>query len=73
MTGLPENIDRAGRAGEIVMTYALRNGTTLDGAATNLTDLLTDLMHYAALKDLDFDNCPRIASWHFDAENGRAS
>jgi hypothetical protein len=35
---------------------------------TNITDLLADLMHYAAHQDIDFDRCLETAEIHFHAE-----
>jgi hypothetical protein len=35
---------------------------------TNITDLLADLMHFAAQQDIDFDRCLETAEIHFNAE-----
>jgi hypothetical protein len=39
-----------------------------NGAESDLRDLLSDLMHYAAAQGMDFDDELRIARDNFDAE-----
>ena len=39
-----------------------------DDRETLLTDLLTDLMHWADANDLDFEEQLRVAQGHHDAE-----
>jgi hypothetical protein len=34
----------------------------------NITDLLADLMHYAAQQDIDFHRCLETAEAHFNTE-----
>jgi hypothetical protein len=36
--------------------------------ASDVTDLLTDLRHYCAENEIDFDQCLELSKVHFDAE-----
>lgn len=74
MTLSSSNADRAGRAKQVLVAYASlddrmeelgSNGMT----ETLISDLLADLMHYAATWQLDFRNCIDVAQMHFQAED----
>lgn len=65
------NKDRAGWAASAVLQYAIaKEGTAgfYDDPSTVLTDLLCDLMHYAELRDIEFEQCVRMAQAHHEAE-----
>jgi len=69
----PTNPERADRANQPLVTYAIREMRmdellSTDTAETLLTDLLADFMHFAAQKNMDFQNCCDLAEMHFEAE-----
>jgi hypothetical protein len=75
MTAEPTNPERADRAKQLLVTYAIREMRmdellSADTAETLLTDLLADFMHFAAQKNMDFQNCCDMAEMHFEAETG---
>jgi hypothetical protein len=66
MTAEPTNPERADRANQLLVTYAIREMRmdellSTDTAETLLTDLLADFMHFAAQKNMDFQNCCALA------------
>jgi len=64
------NEDRADRGREILEIYARLFGDPYDPSA-NLTDVLTDLMHTAAIRHelgLEFQTSLKMANIHFEAE-----
>ena len=69
----PTNPERADRAKQLLVTYAIREMRmdellSADTAETLLTDILADFMHFAAQKNMGFQNCCDLAEMHFDAE-----
>ena len=69
----PTNRDRRRRAERILTVYATSEDRmdelSIRGqAAIVMSDLLADLMHYAAAFSIDFQNCVDVAGMHFDAE-----
>jgi len=73
MTAEPTNPERADRAKQLLVTYAIREMRmdellSTDTAETLLTDILADFMHFAAQKNMDFQNCCDLAEMHFEAE-----
>jgi len=63
-----ENTKRATRAAKTVKAHTVLTGGG-DGLQTDMVDLIADLMHLAARKNLDFDDdVLRIARDHFQAE-----
>lgn len=73
MNAEPTNSQRADRAEQLLVTYAIRE-MRMDELLSSqtmeilLTDLLADFMHFAAQKNMDFQNCCGLAEMHFDAE-----
>lgn len=66
---------RVKRARQAFLAYASAAGYTSrtsplckEDRELVLTDLLTDLRHYAKDQDLDFAKCDRFAEGHFNAE-----
>lgn len=41
--------------------------------SSDVTDLLTDIMHWCASRDLDFEDCARLATTHFESEEADES
>jgi hypothetical protein len=69
----PTNQGRSQRAEQTLIAYAALEdrmdelaGSAL--AATLLTDMLADFMHFAHCMSLDFQNCVDVAEMHFEAE-----
>lgn len=58
------NLARAKRIGAVMMDYT---GEKHDDES-NVVDVLTDILHFCAVHDKDFDDCLRIARDHFEAE-----
>jgi hypothetical protein len=64
-----QNDSRADHARKALQLFASLTGTTDENAATQVQDLLCDLMHYADRTDgLDFAEALTGASWHYEAE-----
>ena len=63
----PNNADRAKRGDYAIREYVKEYGDA-DDDATNLRDLLTDLMHYTGVKGFDFKDELQIAERNFWAE-----
>jgi len=61
---MPTNQERAEKARYALYPYFEADPDEL----ANLTDLLTDLMHYSKLAELDFESAMRIAEMHFEEE-----
>lgn len=61
------NKDRAERIAATIEAYA--NGDDQD----DITDILTDLRHYAQQNTIDFEYCVRVSQNHFKAEAGGKS
>ena len=55
-----ENIERADRASMAMIQYG--------GDESDVTDLITDLLHYCRIEGADFDDHLRIARNHFNDE-----
>ena len=63
------NARRGRNGGETVRAHAKKGGLTkADGVDTWLVDTLTDIMHWATQKNVDFDDALRIARDHLDTE-----
>jgi hypothetical protein len=62
------NIERARRAADLILFYAIRSKCWNEEADTIVTDVLTDLMHYAACKDIYFPTCIVVAQMYFEDE-----
>lgn len=60
------NRARAARAWDALNEY--ESELDIEGVETALVDLLTDLMHLANERDIDFDDQLRIAQDHFKEE-----
>jgi hypothetical protein len=57
------NQDRADNAANMLALYGdIRN------PEEPITDVLTDLMHYCHLEELDFSICLQNAQWNFNEE-----
>lgn len=65
MTPEEKGMERLGRAQKIIDLYREDTGTDEE---TALTDLLTDLRHWAYGSDQDFDEARDRSERHFDAE-----
>ncbi len=64
-----QNDSRAAHAPPAMQRIASLTGTTDENAATQVQDLLCDLMHYADRTDgLDFAESLTGAQWHYEAE-----
>jgi len=63
------NADRADRAEQVVRHYSRTPGYSgeVDHDA-DITDLLTDLQHFCASRELDFDDMVRRSKLHYEAE-----
>jgi hypothetical protein len=59
------NMSRVARARVAIKGYA---GEFHDLEA-NITDVLCDLRHLCAAKQMDFDHIDKVAKMHFEAEN----
>jgi hypothetical protein len=64
----PGNNERAGWARVGVKAFAKRTGIGDDDIATQVSDLLADLMHLADLEQLDWEDIVRRADGHYQAE-----
>ena len=64
-----KNDGAVGSAAQCLQLYANEHGENLalDGDAV-LTDLLTDLLHWAEAEGVDHFDCQRLAYMHFNAE-----
>ncbi len=62
-----KNDDRAIWAGHAITAFREATGTDMEDA---LTDLLTDLMHWADRQDYDFEAALLRGRGHYDAETG---
>lgn len=60
------NQERADRADKVILDYG--PGTTRADQIDNLTDLLTDAMHWCVATGYPFELCLLHARYHFDAE-----
>jgi hypothetical protein len=57
---MPTNQERAEKARYALYPYFEADPDEL----ANMTDLLTDLMHYSKLADIDFESAMRMAEMH---------
>lgn len=62
------NEERAHRAELAMQYYGDISGNDGEPERDNLTDLLTDIRHYAGTSGLDFDESARMAQIHYEAE-----
>ncbi len=73
----PNNELRAEAAATALQTYSLAKGMSLDEPPLSqgelLTDLITDLLHWCDLFDLDFDEALRMAHFHHEEERSEES
>ncbi len=58
----------ADRMDAVIALYARAVGASGEPDTTVLTDMLADVMHWAAARDLEFADSLRVAEGHFDAE-----
>jgi hypothetical protein len=64
-----QNESRADHARQALQLFASLTGTTDENAATQVQDLLCDLMHLAdRINGLDFAEALTGAQWHYEAE-----
>ncbi len=67
------NQQRTDAASEALAAYMQAKG--LDGdpcpqsLSETMTDLLTDLRHFAATEEIDFDAAVRMSEYHYDEES----
>ncbi len=69
------NETRSARADNTLTFYVrkqLNETYNPDSKDENLTDLLTDLMHFATFDNIDFELCFRMAKTNFEAEQEEA-
>lgn len=64
------NAQRIARALRVIDEYDTQNNTDSD-AATTLTDILTDFIHYCDAAEINFDSAVNMATIHFEAETGQ--
>jgi len=57
------NSDRSFRAGNALELYDV--GLEEE---TAVVDLLSDIRHYCQEHEIDFENCNRLARWHYEKE-----
>lgn len=74
MISEPTNDDRRARAQKAIDAYCEAQGIDIavEGPGTALTDLLTDLRHWAAVTTADFDTSVRLSEDHFKEESRAA-
>lgn len=65
-----DNVDRAEAALEAIRFYMTQKGEKLDDAeyVETATDLVADILHYAASQQEDPARILRTAEWHFEEE-----
>lgn len=64
---MPSNTARVGVADRAIRAMGEAWLDECDPKA-NLTDVLADLMHWAHVRRIDFDDCLRVARGHFACE-----
>ena len=62
------NLNRACNAERTVEYYVGVSGNTGDSKEEAVIDLLTDLRHFCAGSEVDFDQASRIAEMHYEEE-----
>lgn len=65
----PTTTERANRARRALKIYGYKKTDHPDDRQDTITDLITDLMHFANVEGYDFATSLRRAEIHFDAEN----
>ena len=64
---MPTNVERADRIYRLMLVYKQYKGDNED-YTTDVTDLLTDLMHYCDEMGIDFDRRMGFARAYYEAE-----
>jgi len=65
----PANEERANRIVSVMNEYCqVLEGRVFNDDDGDITDLLTDLMHFCEQKGIDFATCLRMARTHYAAE-----
>lgn len=74
MTNEPTNEERADRIDTVMQAYCLTlEGRDFDGDEDDVKDLLTDLMHFCARMEIDFEENLRVARDNYDHEREEES
>ena len=69
MISEPTNEERADRIGCVMQSYCLAlEERDFNNDQDDITDLLTDLMHFCQLNEYDFEESLRMARIHYEAE-----
>ena len=68
MSDNKKRAERAHNAAAFYVRSQLGEHFSPDSLSENITDLLSDLMHLAKTKDIDFAFCLRMAECNFEAE-----
>lgn len=69
MSADPTNQNRADHAEQTVQYHSHISGNTEESEDEAVIDLLTNLRHFCASAELDFDQASRIAEMHYEAES----
>lgn len=62
------NQQRAEMAYRALNKFSVLTGVEGEEDETQISDLLSDLMHYADEQGVDFDDCIEVAKRHYDNE-----
>lgn len=68
LAGEPTNEERAARIDLALQGYFSARADIPDGTESDITDMITDIMHYCQQKEVDFDRALSMATDNYSAE-----